>query len=109
MAMVRAKRNGKRIKVSRSAFENIFQPMGYVEIGKKKNTEKVSSDMEFRNQEEPEEQNKEVDLDTIPISDMTKEQLAQYAKNHNIDTSGAKSVSEARKIIQSEVRKRNNQ
>ena len=108
MAMVRARRNGKTIKVSRHAFETIFEPQGYYEVGKKNGKKENAQNMEFRNQgQEPSEQ--PIDLDTIPISDMTKEQLAQYAKNHGIDTSGAKSVSEARKIIQTEVRKRNNQ
>lgn len=108
MAMVEAYKGERKIKVSRSAYENIFKKQGYKETGKKPVPV-----------EEPilgEEQEKGIengasettpDYETIPISDMNKEQLMQYAKKHNIDTKGAKSVSEARKIIEAEVKKRN--
>ena len=37
-------------------------------------------------------------------SEMSKEQLAEYAKEHNIDTSSARNVREARQIIQKAIR-----
>ena len=42
-------------------------------------------------------------VDTIPISEMNKEQLMEYAEKHNIDTSKAKNVREARQIIQKAI------
>ena len=42
----------------------------------------------------------EEDADIVPISEMSKAQLMRFAKKHNIDTRGAKNVSEARRMIQ---------
>lgn len=110
--MVIAVRGKTRIKVSRKSYEKIFKPKGFVVIQE----EGVSTAPEGKTErvkeveiEEVTEEETENDIDSVPISEMNKQQLSEYAKKHNIDTSGATSVSQARKIIQREVRNRNMQ
>lgn len=91
-------------KVSKSAYEKMFKPNGYrladggfsesVEI-----EEEQPIDVEA---EEIPEYNEE-----IPISQMNKSQLADFAKEHGIDTHSARTVQEARKIIQDAIKKQN--
>lgn len=95
MAMVTIS-NGKTITtVSRQTFENKFRCNGWREV-KPQNTRMMFED-------EPED----VDVETIPVSDMNGEQLKQYAKNHGIDISKTKSAAEARKVIQTAIRNKN--
>ena len=116
--MVIARRGRHTIKVSRMSYEKIFRKKGYVVIRDEAETKAKQKDVDEKKaakdtveepedvreeQEEPEEEN----VDNIPISDMNKQQLSAYAKKHGIDTSGATSVAQARKIIQKEVRMRN--
>lgn len=86
------------IKVSMNQYEKTYKKKGYVIV--EEETKVVEETKEL---EELEETN-EVDVDSIPISDMNKEQLMLYAKKHNINTKGAKNVTEARKMIQKAVR-----
>ena len=53
--------------------------------------------------EEVDETEQNDELETTPISEMNKSQLAEYAKKHNIDTTSATNVKDARKIIQSAI------
>ena len=116
--MVIARRGRHTIKVSRMSYEKIFRKKGYVVIRDEAETKAKQKDVDKKEavkdaveepeeaqeeREEPEEEN----VDNIPISDMNKQQLSAYAKKHGIDTSGATSVAQARKIIQKEVRMRN--
>lgn len=109
--MVVAKRGKTTIKVSRHTYEKMFRKKGFRIVSEDVNgqdipegdTEKVVDDLGLETEEE------EKDIDSIPISEMNKQQLSEYAKKHNIDTSAATSVSQARKIIQREVRNRNMQ
>lgn len=98
MAMVRAVKGSRVITVSRSSYEKMFKNAGYVL--EEKIIKEVMND--FEEQEKQEEQNYEV-----PISEMTKEQLMNFAKEHNIDTSKAGNVREAKKIIQKAIREEN--
>ncbi len=103
MAMVDAVRGGKHIRVSHAAYETIYKNKGYRIIGNGRNKLKEEYDaMSDLTMEEPES----VDVDSIPVSDMTKQQLVEYAKKHNIDTHDAKNVNDARRIIKEEIRKR---
>lgn len=99
MAMVIAIKGDHKIKVSRKSFEASFKPIGYKEIRTKASGLK-------QQQPEPEErgENLEIDIDTIPVSDMDKEQLREYARVHGIDISGTRSPGEARKVIQAAMR-----
>lgn len=96
MAMVTARRGQHTVKVSKRSYETLFRNKGYriVEDEKDMNAEQI---VDYG---EPEEQ----EVETVPISEMNKEQLAEYAKEHNIDTSGARNVREARQIIQKAIR-----
>jgi hypothetical protein len=96
MAMVTARRGQHTVKVSKRSYETLFRNKGYriVEDEKDMDAEQI---VDYG---EPEEQ----EIGTVPISEMNKEQLAEYAKEHNIDTSGARNVREARQIIQKAIR-----
>lgn len=107
MAMVVAKRGKKFIKVSRRAYETLFRDKGYVVVQDDETGAHVEA-AEVGEKEIPEdEEADEKGLDTIPISEMTKDQLLEYAKQKGIDTSGARNVREARQIIQKAIRESN--
>jgi hypothetical protein len=98
MAMVTAKRGQHVVKVSKHSYETLFRNKGYMIVGE----EEAKPEMDMIDTGEFEEEVHEVE--TIPISEMNKEQLAEYAKEYNIDTSGARNVREARQIIQKAIR-----
>lgn len=99
MAMVVAQRGQRFIKVSRRAYETMFRDKGYRIVQDDDEPKKVMNETEGF-VEEPEEK----EVDKIPVAEMNKEQLAEYAKEHNIDTSAARNVREARQIIQKAMR-----
>ena len=94
MAMVKIMKGEHTVKVSRRSYETMFKQNGYVIVDE---TEQNIDDFE------KEETVEDDSVDTIPISEMNKEQLAEYATKHNIDTSKAKNVREARQIIQKAI------
>lgn len=94
MAMVNIMKGEHTVKVSRQSYETMFKQNGYVIVDE---TEQNNDDFET------EETVEDDSVDTIPISEMNKEQLAEYATKHNIDTSKAKNVREARQIIQKAI------
>lgn len=96
MAMVTARRGQHTVKVSKRSYETLFRNNGYRIVEDEKDMD-VEQTVDYG---EPEEQ----EVETVPISEMNKEQLAEYAKEHNIDTSGARNVREARQIIQKAIR-----
>lgn len=100
MAFVKARRGDHVVKVSRKSYETMYKNHGYVIEGQNKKPQKEEKKQEVV--EEVEEATEEVE--ETPISDMTKEQLAEFAKAHNIDTSAARNVGEARKIVQKAIR-----
>ena len=101
MAMVTARRGQHTVKVSKHSYETLFRNKGYRIVEDEKDVVAPDADeKQFAGYEESEEQ----EVETVPISEMNKEQLAEYAKEHNIDTSGARNVREARQIIQKAIR-----
>lgn len=101
MAMVTARRGQHTVKVSKRSYETLFRNKGYRIVEDEKDMGSKDMDVEQTvDYGEPEEQ----EVETVPISEMNKEQLAEYAKEHNIDTSGARNVREARQIIQKAIR-----
>lgn len=101
MAMVTARRGQHTVKVSKRSYETLFRNKGYRIVEDEKDMGSKDMDVEqIVDYVEPEEQ----EVETVPISEMNKEQLAEYAKEHNIDTSGARNVREARQIIQKAIR-----
>lgn len=95
MAMVNIMKGEHTVKVSRNSYETMFKKNGYVIVDEtKQNIDDIVEDEQIVEDDS---------VDTIPISEMNKEQLAEYATKHNIDTSKAKNVREARQIIQKAI------
>lgn len=109
MAFVRIARKGERtkLKVTETQYETKYKKLGYhiIEDEKKENPFTEETEKSFDVVEEKTEQNETDYLETIPLSDMTKEQLLAFAQKHNIDTKKARNVGEARKIIREAIRK----
>ena len=101
--MITARKGDNIIKVSKHSFETMFKDKGYVVVSDEA-TEKVETIVE-----EPivEEEVAKTETEETPISEMNKEQLMEYAKEHGIDTSKARNVREARQIIQKVIREKN--
>lgn len=93
MAMVVARRGQHEVKVSKRSYETLFKNKGYKLVGEERTNTASMMDEDF-----------DEEVETVPISEMNKEQLAEYAKEHNIDTSSARNVREARQIIQKAIR-----
>lgn len=95
MAMVNIMKCEHTVKVSRQSYETMFKKNGYVIVDEtKQNIDDIVEDECIEEDDS---------VDTIPISEMNKEQLAEYATKHSIDTSKAKNVREARQIIQKAI------
>lgn len=95
MAMVNIMKGEHTVKVSRQSYETMFKKNGYVIVDETKhNIDDIVEDEQIEEDDS---------VDTIPISEMNKEQLMEYAEKHNIDTSKAKNVREARQIIQKAI------
>ena len=91
--------NGRHTtQVTKSVYKNVFKKIGYVIVGEEKSVDEHVGSVEERIADV------DVDVDKIPVSEMNKEQLVEYARNHNIDTSSAKNVREARQMIQKAIR-----
>lgn len=101
--MVTARKGDSIIKVSKRSFETMFKDKGYAIVSDEA-TEKVENVIE-----EPivEEEVVKTETEETPISEMNKEQLMEYSKEHGIDTSKARNVREARQIIQEVIREKN--
>lgn len=101
--MITARKGDSIIKVSKRSFETMFKDKGYAIVSDEA-TEKVENVIE-----EPivEEEVVKTETEETPISEMNKEQLMEYAKEHGIDTSKARNVREARQIIQKAIREKN--
>lgn len=103
--MVIIEKRGIRAKVSRQSYERMFKNKGYRIVGEdtaEKATETKQPEPE--KQETKTEETNETNVDEIPVSEMSKEQLAEFASKHNIDTSSARNVREARQIVQKWMR-----
>ena len=103
MAFVYVERLGKRTRVPKKTYETKLKKLGFklVEEEQKVVNKEVIEDVETENDVDTEQ---DEELETIPVSEMNKEQLMAYAKKHNIDTKGARNVNEARKMIQKAIR-----
>lgn len=103
MAFVYVERLGKRTRVPKKTYETKLKKLGFklVEEEQEVVNKEVIEDVETENDVDTE---RDEELETIPVSEMNKEQLMAYAKKHNIDTKGARNVNEARKMIQKAIR-----
>ena len=96
--MINIKRGDEELKVSLSAYNSIFKPMGFTPIKVvTKKPEKVG-DIPV----EPEKSDDEKFIEDIvlkPISSWTKEELSRVVEIKKIDTSSATTVKQAREIV----------
>lgn len=116
--MVKAKKGKNIIKVSKKSYERMFKDKGYILIDEhaenvpdeyERNEELIYTPEheEYEEHEQHEEEETEVNVDEIPISEMNSKQLREFAMKHNIDTKSARSVKDARKIVQEAVKEMN--
>lgn len=105
MAFVTVERLGKRTRIPKKTYEKKFKRLGYKLVSEDKIEVEETKDEVIEEVSKGEiETEQDDELETIPISEMNKEQLVAFAKKHNIDTRSAKNVTEARKIIQKHIR-----
>lgn len=94
---------GRRVlRVTQQQYEKMYKNLGYQILG-----ENIQQKEEQEEIETKESLTESEDIESIPISEMSKQQLQEYAKKHKIDTRHARNVTEARKIIQRAVREAN--
>lgn len=91
------------LKVTMKQYENKYKRLGYMIVGGSMKTEEVGEPEHEIVEQDIVEEDLE-DIESIPISEMNKEQLMRFAKVHNINTKSAKNVAEARRIIQRAVK-----
>ena len=103
MAFVYVERLGKRTRVPKKTYETKLKKLGFKLVQEEQEivNKEVIEEVETENDVDTEQ---DEELETIPVSEMNKEQLMAYAKKHNIDTKGARNVNEARKMIQKAIR-----
>ena len=103
MAFVYVERLGKRTRVPKKTYETKLKKLGFKLVQEEHEVvnKEVIEEVETENDVDTEQ---DEELETIPVSEMNKEQLMAYAKKHNIDTKGARNVNEARKMIQKAIR-----
>lgn len=99
MAMINIMRGKKRLRVSRAAYETVYRKAGY----KEEQISRESMDFDVFG-ESGNVDGGNVDIETIPVSDMNTAQLKEYASKHGIDLKGTKSLSEARRVVQKHLR-----
>lgn len=115
--------NGKATRyVSSGAYNTIYKAKGYYIVGKEvKNIEKehvkavaqeeYNEDDEVNEVVESNDNNEELDWVTEllekPTSQWTKEEIASFVKEKNIDTSSAHKLSEVRDIVKDWINKYN--
>ena len=91
------------LKVTMKQYENKYKRLGYMIVGGSMKIEEVEEQEHEVVEQDIIEEDSE-DIESIPISEMNKEQLMRFAKVHNINTKSAKNVAEARRIIQRAVK-----
>lgn len=98
--------NGTRTTIcTKGAFENWYEPMGW-KIADMSEVEAVAEtlpeeeNIEPENASEPPEEEVEVE---IPLSEMKLADLKEYAEEHGIDISAAKTKQDIRSIIKAEM------
>uniref|UniRef100_A0AAU8AYI2 Uncharacterized protein n=1 Tax=Dulem virus 36 TaxID=3145754 RepID=A0AAU8AYI2_9CAUD len=98
MAMVNIRRGNNYTRVSKSAYESHFRKLGYRIIAVDESIKTQPDIMETVSEAE--------DIETIPISDMSKDQLIEFARKHNISLAGTKGPNDARRVIKRAMQER---
>lgn len=96
--MINIKRGDEELKVSISAYNSIFKPMGFTPIKVvTKRPEKVENTP--TESEKTDDEKFIEDIVLKPISSWTKEELSRVVEIKKIDTSSATTVKQAREIV----------
>jgi hypothetical protein len=98
--MINIKRGDEELKVSISAYNSIFKPMGFtpIKVVTKRPPEIVKPDGSAESEKTDDEKFIE-DIVLKPISSWTKEELSRVVEIKKIDTSSATTVKQAREIV----------
>lgn len=129
---INIQKGGKRLLVSKAAFENNFKGQGWSEVGKNPTSsdiqeaaEETKSEKTINNKAKVEESNQEPSEDQEvdewdevledeedegeiekPLSEMNKEELIQYASKNDISLEGLTSVKQYRQAIKEALNNR---
>lgn len=96
--MINIRRGDEELKVSLSAYDSIFKPMGFIPVKViAKKSEKVES-IPVESEKTDDEKFIE-DIVLKPISSWTKEELSKVVDIKKIDTSSATTVKQAKEIV----------
>lgn len=93
-------KNGKKVEVSKTAFDNFFKNHGWVEC--KNSAQPVSNKKEVNKVEEIEEDWGEIESDEDiekPLSEMNRNELLALAEKLGVDVSGLSKNSQLRDAI----------
>ena len=99
MGFINIVRGNRQIRVSESMYDAYYRGLGFRKIGENRNSRKMSS----ASRDIDDWGDDVIDVDTIPVAEMTESQLKEYASKHGIDISGAKAVKDKRRIIQKHI------
>lgn len=109
--MLYIRRGNSTAKVSKNAYETMYKRLGFTVVADESSiNEQSAGNLREKNKEAIEEvinSEPEINVDEIPISEMSRQQLVEYAEKHNIDLSGVKNTREARQRVQKARRERN--
>lgn len=96
--MINIKRGDEELKVSLSAYNSIFKPMGFtpVKVVTKRPEKVESTPVES---EKTDDEKFIEDIVLKPISSWTKEELSKVVDIKKIDTSSATTVKQAKEIV----------
>jgi hypothetical protein len=94
--MVKCTNGVNTITVTEGAFETIFKSQGFRRVDNDADVQ-----MPVENGDGVENGNEELPDELIekPISEWSKQEVKDFAANHNIDISGTRNVSQAKEII----------
>ena len=103
---VRVTKDGRTFhKVSEKVFQHSMRKLGYRVVDDNYYKEPVEQKSESVEVSETSEEKQTMEEPEIPVSDMSKEELMEYAKRNGINTSQATNVRQARAIISAAIAK----
>ena len=122
--MIRIQKGSSELTVTRGAYKNFYSKMGYTPVAEAPTPENFEEEYTHLEEDspvledptqlrtDPEEtaeseeslESEELDLSEIPLSDMTSDQLREYAEQLGIDPTEYPSRKELRKAIRNHLR-----
>lgn len=96
--MINIKRGDEELKVSLSAYNSIFKPMGFAPVKVVTKRPEMVESVPIESEKTDDEKFIE-DIVLKPISSWTKEELSRVVEIKKIDTSSATTVKQAKEIV----------